>query len=81
MNGDYPIGLTNHYGGMFSRCERCDQSLSCSIHRGMVVVYRKNGKRVSPFLCVRCITRYQGRKYSITEEQVNNFVNSHLVVS
>ncbi len=81
MNCDYPIGLTNHYRGIYSRCERCDQTLAGSIHRGMIVIYRMNRKRSSPFLCIRCITRNQGAKYSVTEEQINNFVNSHLVIS
>ncbi len=62
-----------------SRCDRCDNILNASLHKGVVVVLEINTKG-KKYYCVRCI-KLSNLGYHRTDEQLDSFVSKLTVVS
>ena len=72
--------LTSKIKGHY-RCERCDRPLNSSLWKGVVVVLSlSNRKQQNNLNCIRCIKSSKGNRYR-TDEQLDSFVNSLMVVS
>ncbi len=74
MNNQLTSQIKSHY-----RCDRCDNILNASLHKGVVVALAINikGKR---YYCVRCMKNVSSVLHR-TDEQLDSFVNSLMVVS
>ncbi len=74
MNNELTSKIRSH-----SRCDRCDNILNASLHKGVVVVLAINTKG-RKYYCVRCI-KLSNLGYHRTNEQLDSFVSKLTVVS